>query len=90
MEEGRHPFLTASKKKKKREREKAATMKGPCFMVLLTLKEQVEWNMHHTGQLCLCCYSSRDGEQFMPQAFSWFGETDSGDKVVCLSDGPRD
>lgn len=32
-------------------KEKAETVNGPCFMVLLTLKEQVEWNMYNTGQV---------------------------------------
>lgn len=42
-----------------RRKEKAVTVNGPCFMVLLTLKEQMEWNMYHTGQLSVLLQYNR-------------------------------
>lgn len=64
-------------------KEKAETVNGPCFMVLLTLKEQVEWNMYNTGQVSvlLQCRSWI----ILPQASH--SQTDAGQRMGCLSDG---
>lgn len=72
---GRQEMLQRKRQKSSpshRRKEKAVTVNWPCFMVLLTLKEQVEGNMHHTGQLSVLLQYPRSWI-IMPQA-SQFGK----------------